>query len=69
MYDSQKSSLDGVVRAKFVLKEGASVKQFQGALTRMFNGEGDDEDVQYVLSNVKDTICGHAGRHGGKSNE
>lgn len=63
MYDSQKSGLDGVVRAKFVLVEGTDVKTFQKSLTAVFKGEADDEQIAFVLNNVKDIICGHGGRH------
>ena len=62
-YDSQKSSLDGVVRAKFVLVPGTDIRRFQKSLVAVYKGEADDEEVSYVLNNVADIICGHSGRH------
>jgi hypothetical protein len=61
------------IRAKFIVKEGTNVRQFQAAIRAIFKGEDDGTMTAYALDHIEDVVCGwdpaeraENGRKGGR---
>lgn len=47
------------IKATFTVLDTTDKKKFQTAMRAVYRGEADEEQVAYVLDNVKDITIGH----------